>query len=192
MTRTTRSTRRPAALAALTALAAAASLSGSPASAEAVVYDARAVSAHAPGTAPESVEHANLDVPTGYARDRRNWHKVSFVEQHGVGRVITVDLAPRADTLAKLKRQRGVIAERYAGTYRELSFTVIHDEMKAARLFRARWTYTFAAPGTEDTSPFVTVYLKGGNRLQVVGSLQDADHVRFIRDHVVRSLTFPG
>ena len=49
-----------------------------------------------------------------------------------------------------------------------------------------------AEPGTEDTSPFVTVYLKGGNRLQVVGSMADADHVRFIRHHVIRSLTFGG
>ena len=187
----TRSTRATATLATALSLAAIAS-TGSPASAEAVVYDAHTVRSLAPGAAAETAEHASVDIPTGYARDRRSWHKVSFVEQHGAGRVITVDLAPRADTLAELKRQREVLKERYADSYRELSFTVVDDEMQASRLFRARWTYTIAEPGTEDTDPFVTVYLKGGNRLQVVGSMQDREQVRFIRHHVIRSFTFPG
>ncbi len=187
-----RTTRATAALAATLSLAALASTGASPASAEAVVYDAKTVRSLAPGAAPETAEHASVDIPTGYARDRRSWHKVSFVEQHGAGRVITVDLAPKADTLAELKRQREVIKERYADSYRELSFTVIDDEMRAAQLFRARWTYTIAEPGTEDTDPFVTVYLKGGNRLQVVGSMQDREHVQLIRHHVIRSFRFAG
>jgi hypothetical protein len=58
--------------------------------------------------------------------------------------------------------------------------------------FRARWTYTVEEAGTDDVDPFVTVYLKGGNRLKVVGSMADREHVTSIRRHVVRSLTFPG
>ena len=184
MTRSTRSTRL--ALLALP-LALVASLGGSPASAEAVVYDGRAVRSLEPGAAPETAEYATLDVPTGYDPDRRNWHKVSFVEQHGAGRVITVDLDPAANTLARLKAQRAAFADKYAASYRELSFTVIKDAAKADELFRARWTYTFTAENTGDVAPFVTVYLKQGNRLKVVGSMADREQLRSIRDHVVRS-----
>jgi hypothetical protein len=186
MSRTTRTT--TAALTAALSLAALTTLSGSPASAEAVVYDSKTVRSVSPSTG--DVETASVDIPTGYDRDRRNWHRVSFVENAGVGRVITVDLAPKADTLAKLKRQRGVIKDRYADSYREFSFTVIKDDAKAAELFRARWTYTFAAPGTGDPEPFITVYLKQGNRLQVVGSLQDKEQVKNIRRHIIKSLDF--
>ncbi len=185
--------RRTTLIATLTSAAALAGLAAAaPASAEAVVYDTRTVSSLEPGASPRTTEYASVDVPTGYTRDRRSWHKVSFVEQHGAGRVITVDLAPKADTLRELKAQRAAVRAAYADSYRELSFTVIRDEMQAARLFTARWTYTIAEPGTEDTDPFVTVYLKGGNRLQVVGSMQDREQVRFIRHHVIRSLVFPG
>lgn len=187
----TRSTRTLTALAGL-ALTATAALSGSPASAEAVVYDNHTVRSLQPGADPQTAEHASVDVPTGYTRDRRNWHKVSFVETHGVGRVITVDLDPWANNLQRFKAQRDAFAAKHADSYRELSFTVIDDEMEATRLFTARWTFTFEEPGTDEPAPFVTVYLKGGNRLKVVGALEDADHVRFIRHHVIRSLSFPG
>jgi hypothetical protein len=184
MTRSTRSTRL--ALLALP-LALVASLGGSPASAEAVVYDGRAVRSLEPGAAPETAEFATLDVPTGYDPDRRNWHKVSFVEERGAGRVITVDLDPHANTLARLKAQRAAFADKHADSYRELSFTVIKDDAKARSLFRARWAYTVSTENTGDVSPFVTVYLKQGNRLKVVGSMADREQVRSIRDHVIRS-----
>ena len=187
----TRSTRTFATLTGL-ALAATAALGGSPASAEAVVYDQHTVRSLPPGAPAATAEHASVDIPTGYDRDRRNWHKVSFVETHGAGRVITVDLDPWANTLERFEAQRDAFAAKHGDAYRELSFTVVDDELQAARLFRARWTYTVTTPGTDEPAPFVTVYLKGGNRLKVVGALEDAEHLRFIRRHVVRSLSFPG
>src|SRR5687767_3949148 len=59
-----------------TAAAAAVALSGlaMPAHAEAVVYESRNVRSNPPDAAGH--EYASLDIPTGYARDRLNWHTV--------------------------------------------------------------------------------------------------------------------
>src|SRR5690349_15170217 len=66
-----------------TALTAAAVASAAPASAEAVVYDTKNVKAVEPGNPPESAEWAGLDIPTGYTRQRLDWHTVGFFENHG-------------------------------------------------------------------------------------------------------------
>ena len=73
--------------------------------------------------------------------------------------------------------------------YREYRF-VVHDE-DGARV-TARWTYSDAAPGTEDVEPFSSVVLMGGNRLTVVGKESERTFVRDIRHHVVRLVAFPG
>ena len=56
----------------------------------------------------------------------------------------------------------------------------------------ARWVFSYAEPGTEDTEPFTSVMLMGGNRLTVVGKKSERKFVRDIRQHVVRSVVFPS
>ena len=54
---------------------------------------------------PSARESVRLDVPTGFVRDRRNAHKVTWHETFSGGRTISVDLAPRNDTVAELRGQ---------------------------------------------------------------------------------------
>jgi hypothetical protein len=179
---------RPVTTLAATAVTAASLALGAaavPAHAEAVVYETRNVKA----TLPDGgVEWAALDVPTGYERDRRNRHAVSFVEQNGAGRVITVNLRPKRDTLPELKQEREALMERYPGSYREFAFRVNGTDAEV----RATWVYTFRAEGTEDTEPYVSVYLMRHNRLRIVGKVSERKQVDFIKDHVVRSVVFPS
>jgi hypothetical protein len=177
---------RPAttlAAAALTAFAVGAAIV--PANAEAVVYETKNVRA----TTPEGgVEYASLDIPTGYDRDRINRHAVAFVEQHGAGRVISLDLDPEADTLRKIKQERRAMEEKYGDSYHQFAFKVNGRDAKV----RVKWVYTFSEDGTEDTEPYVNVYLVGGNQLRVVGKVSEREQVNNIRNHVVGSLVFPG
>jgi hypothetical protein len=170
------------------ALTAAAAVSASPASAEAVVYDTKNVKAVEPGNPPESAEWAGLDVPTGYTRQRLDWHTVGFFENHG-GRQILLDLHPESDTVDELRAERAALMEEAGDAYREYRF-VVHDE-DGARV-TARWVYSYATPGTEDVEPFTSVMLMGANRLTVVGKESERRFVRDIRDHVVRSVVFPS
>jgi hypothetical protein len=171
-----------------TAITAAAALSAAPANAEAVVYDTKNVKAVEPGNPPETAEWAALDVPTGYTRQRIDWHTVGFLENHG-GRQILLDLHPETDTVAELRAERAALMEEGGDAYREHAFVVHHEE--GARV-TARWVYSYATPGTEDVEPFSSVVLMGGNRLTVVGKESERRFVRDIRRHVVRSVVFPG
>lgn len=179
---------RPTTFAASAALAALAMTAvASPATAEAVVYKNKTVSSHEPGTDQANTEYASLDVPTGYVKDRVNWHTVRFVEQVPNGRVLAVDLRPEADTVEELKAERDAFAEAAGDSYHQYSFKV-NDEDAAVR---ARWTFSYAEPDSEGT-PYVTVVLMGGNRVQVAGDLGSRKAVDRIRKHVVRSVVFPG
>ena len=183
---------RPTTLAATAAALAAVALAAAatPASAEAVVYKNKTVSSHQPGTPEKSTEYASLDVPTGYARSRMDWHTVLFAEQVPNGRAIIVDLHPDADTVEELTDERDAFAEAAGDSYHEYAFKV-NDEDSAVS---ARWTFSYEEPGSEGT-PYVTVVLMGGNRVQVAGDAGAAGGrkaVDRIRKHVVRSVVFPG
>ena len=172
-------------LTAATAAAAALALGAAlvPANAEAVVYESRTVRA----TLPDGgVERATLDVPTGYERDRLDRHTVAFVERNGAGRVISMDLAPESDTLRELRQERRQLRKEYADSYREFAFRVNDRDSNV----RAKWVYTFRAEGTDDTEPYVTVYLMDHNQLRVVGKVSERKQVNFIKDHVVGSVEF--
>lgn len=155
-----------------------------PAMGEAVVYDTRHVKSNPPDRPGH--EHVSLDIPTGYAKIRTDWHTVSFVEKAGAGRTITVDLHPEADTVRKLRDERRALIRTAGDSYQEFAFRVNEPGSKV----RARWVYTWQPEGTEDTEPYVSVLLMGGNRLQVVGKVSDKEHVDRIRSDVRRSLRF--
>jgi hypothetical protein len=171
------------------ALAAAAVTAAAPASAEAVVYDTKNVGAVPPGSPPETREWASLDVPTGYSRQRVDWHTVAFLENVEGGRQILLDLAPEVDTVRELRAEREALKAEAGDAYHEHAF-VVHREDGAK--VTARWVYSYAAPGTEDVEPFTSVMLMGHNRLTVVGKESERKFVRDIRKHVVSSVVFPG
>ena len=183
---------RPTVLATVAATAAVGVIATSaPAVAEAVVYTSeRAAVRLTYGTdePPSARESVRLDVPTGYVRDRRNPHKVTWHEPFSGGRAISVDLAPRNGTVAELRAQRDRLAATGDADYRELAFRV--DRFPEGPV--ALWSYTFTEPGTGDVDPFVSVVLTGGNRIEVVGRLVERTHVRALRKHVVRSVQFSG
>ncbi|WP_148576018.1 hypothetical protein [Nocardioides caldifontis] len=156
-----------------------------PAHAEAVVYETKNVEA----THPEGgVEWASLDIPTGYEKQRLNRHSVAFVEQNGAGRTISIHLDPKVDTLGELKKERAALKKRYADSYREFAFRVKDRDSKV----RATWVYTFEAEGTDETEPWISVSLVRHNQVRVVGKVSERQHVRRIRDHVVRSVQVPS
>ena len=173
---------------ATTAAAAAVALSGLalPAHAEAVTYESYGITSNPPDGPGK--EHATLDVPTGYAMDRLNWHTVGFFEQVDQGRAIIMDLHPESDTVKELKAERAAFAEAAGDSYEELGFKVYDKDSKV----RARWVFTYAEEGTGDVAPFISVMLMGGNQLKVVGKLAEREQVEDIRKHVVRSVVFPG
>ena len=173
---------------ATTTAAAAVALSGLalPAHAEAVVYENYGISANPPDRPGK--EHATLDVPTGYAMDRLDWHTVGFFEQVDQGRAIIMDLHPASDTVKELKAERAAFAEDAGDSYEEFSFRVNDKDAKV----RARWVFTPEAEGTGDVAPFISVMLMGGNQLKVVGTVADREQVEEIRQHVVRSVVFPS
>ncbi|QIK65875.1 hypothetical protein G7072_05585 [Nocardioides sp. HDW12B] len=183
--RTTRST----ALAAAATAAAGVLATPTPAVAEAVVYTSERASVrltYGTDEPPSARESVRLDVPTGYVRDRRNPHKVTWHEPFTGGRAISVDLAPRNGTAADLRAQRDRTAATYGDSYRELAF----DVDRSAGGMTARWAYSFTEPGTGDVDPFVSVVLTEGNRIEVVGRLAEREQVRAIRKHVVASARF--
>ena len=173
---------------ATTAAAAAVAVSGLalPAHAEAVVYKNYGISSNPPKDGAK--EHATLDIPTGYAMDRMNWHTVGFFEQVDQGRAIIMDLHPESDTVGELKAERAAFAEDAGDSYEEFAFQVNDKDSKV----RARWVFTYAEDGTGDVAPFVSVMLMNGNQLKVVGKVSEREHVEKIRKHVVRSVVFPG
>jgi hypothetical protein len=185
-----RRTTRPTTITAVAAAAAVGVLaSTTPAVAEAVVYTSeRAAVRLTQGTdePPSARESVRLDVPTGYVRDRRNPHKVTWHEPFTGGRAISVDLAPRNGSPAELRAQRDRTAATSGATYRELAFEVDRADGEVT----ARWVYSFTDPGTGDVDPFVSVVLTEGNRIEVAGRLAEREHVRTIRKHVVASAVF--
>ncbi len=173
---------------ATTAAAAAVALTGTvvPANAEAVVYENHTVQSnppHRPGH-----EYASLDIPTGYEKDRLDWHTVGFFEKVEQGRAIIVDLHPKADTVKELRAVRAELIKDTGDSYREFAFKVNSNDSKV----QARWTFTYAEPGTDEVAPFVSVLLMSGNQVRFVGKVSERDHVRFIRQHVRTSVVFPG
>ena len=172
---------------ATTTAAAAVAFSGLalPAHAEAVVYDTYGVRSNPPERPGH--EYAALDIPTGYAMDRLDWHTVGFFEQVDQGRAIIMDLHPASDTVRELKAEREAFAEDAGDSYEEFAFRVNDKDAKV----RARWVFTYAEAGTGDVAPFVSVMLMGGNQLKVVGKVAEREHVEEIRKHVVRSVVFP-
>lgn len=185
--RTTRSTTLATTVAATAA--AVGVLSPAPAVAEAVVWSTERASVrltHGTDEPPSARESVRVEVPTGYVRDRRNPHKVTWHEPFSGGRAISVDLAPRNGTVPDLRAQRDRLAATEDADYRELAFRV--DRSSDGPV--ARWSYTFSEPGTGDVDPFVSVVLIEGNRVEVVGRLAEREHVRAIRKHVVASAEF--
>ena len=173
-----------------TAVTAGALAAAAPASAEAVVFDTKNVGARAPGHDADTTEWASLDIPTGYARQRLDWHTVGFFEEVGEGRQIILDLHPRTDTVRELRAERDALREEGGKRYHEVAF-VVHREEGAP--VTARWVYRYAAPGTDDIDdPYSSVMLMGGNRLTVVGSNAARPFVRDLRHHVIHSMTFGG
>jgi hypothetical protein len=160
-----------------------------PAAAEALVYDTKNVKAVEPGHGVETAEWAALDVPTGYTRQRFDWHTVGFIENVEGGRQIILDLRPEVGKVRELRAERAALEAEAGDAYREYRFVVHREEGSPVS---ARWTYSYAAPGTEDVEPFTSVMLMGGNRLTVVGKESERRFVRDIRHHVVRSVVFPG
>lgn len=161
----------------------------SPALAEAVVYETKRVTTqltYGTDEDPSTRETAHLDVPTGYDRARLNPHKVVFYEPFEGGRAITVDLAPRNDRVSEVRAQRARVAERYGDSYRELAFRVDRSTPTPT----VRWRYSFAEPGTGDTEPLVSMLLTDGNRVSVVGRMSEREHLRPLRNHVMRSVEF--
>jgi hypothetical protein len=156
-----------------------------PARAEAVVYETQNVKAEKAG---EYLEYAAIDIPTGYVRDRVNWHRVAWHERHENGRTIILDLHPRADTVAELAAERATLRAQAGSSYEELAYVVNGDEARVS----ARWVFTYTEPGTGDVAPFVSVILLRGNRLQVVGRLDEKEPVKRIRRHIVHHLVFPS
>ena len=157
-----------------------------PASAEAVVYKNKTVGAHEPHTPKKTTEHLSLDVPTGYARSRMDWHTVLFAEQVPNGRAMIVDLRPQSDTVDELTEERDAFAVEAGESYHEYAFEVNGEDSAV----QARWTFRYAEPESEGTA-FVTVVLIGGNRVQVAGDVDDRKAVNRIRKHVVRSVVLP-
>src|SRR5262245_59656765 len=170
------------------AVATAVVAAAAPAMAEAVVYDSQNVKSVEPGSKPQATEWASLDVPTGYTRQRIDWHTVGFFENQG-GRQIFIDLRPAADTVRELRAERKALKGEAGDAYHEYGFYVNRED---AAHVTARWVYSYAQPGTEDTEPFTSVMLMSHNRLTVVGKQSERKFVREIRRHVVRSVVFPS
>ena len=178
-----------ASVSALAALALSAGWGGSAANAEAIVYENHNVRAVAPGEPPSSAEHASIDIPTSYAKDRRSWHRWSWVETVGFGHVIHLDLEPRNDTPREVREQRARLADQGPSVYREHSFRVNNDDSRV----HVRWTYSHTAPGTDDTRNYVSVLLmRGGNRVKIVGDRADRSVLDQITDHTAQTISFPG
>jgi hypothetical protein len=156
-----------------------------PANAECVVYDNQSAQSNPP--MGPGHEYASLDVPTGYAQARLDWHTVGFFEQVDQGRAIIMDLHPQSDTVRELEAERATFAEGAGDSYEEFAFKVNDKDAKV----RARWVFTYAEEGTGDVAPFVSVMLMGGNQLKVVGQVAEREQVEEIRKHVVRSVVFP-
>lgn len=182
MTRLT--TPRPWLTAAALAVTALVAWSG-PATAAAVVYQTQQVTALAPGADPATAQHATIDIPTGYDRYRRSWHKVEWVEsvpRTPVG--ITLDLDPRHGTGRSVRRERDRLASS-GYDYRELQLSAF----EAGGRLLVRWVYTLRDPGAGGPTAYVTVYLTGRHdRLTVVGWDRDRELAKFVRHHVLHSL----
>ncbi|HEU4511508.1 MAG TPA: hypothetical protein VFR87_00230 [Nocardioidaceae bacterium] len=167
------------------ALAASALLGAGAANAEAVVYKTRNVEAVSPDG---GVEHAAIEIPTGYTRHKASWHKWYWYDDDN-GLTVALDLQPRRDTVKELEAERSTFMEEFGEGYEELEFTV---NGKDARV-RARWVFTHFEANTGNVDPYTSVVLmRGGNRILVAGSLPEQDLADRIRRHVVRTISFPG
>ena len=170
---------------ATTAAAAAVAVSGFvlPANAEAVVYETHDLRSNVPGGGHE---YASIDIPTGYAKDRIDWHTIAFFEQVDQGRTIIVDLQPEADTVRELKADRAELQGEES--YEEFAFNVNDKDAKV----RALWSFTYSEPSTGDVEPLISVLLMSGNQIKIIGKVEDRKHLRFIREHVRKSVAFPS
>lgn len=177
-----RRVRRAAATLLATAVAAGA-LVAAPAHGEAVVYETQDVTAEKPG---EHVAYAAIDIPTGYTRDRASWHQVVWHENVRQGRTISLDLRPDVGSVDGLAAERAAVAAQPG--YVEHAYVVNPLDDRVA----ARWVYSLPAPRAGRPDPFVSVVLLGGNRFEMTGRLDEKQHVKRIRRHIVRHLVFPS
>lgn len=182
----TRRPRRTALTATVAGAALASSLLGTAAAnAEAIVYKTRNVEAVAPDG---GVEHAAIEIPTGYTRYKASWHKWLWHDDDN-GLTVALDLQPRNDTVKELKAERAKFMEEFDEGYEELEFTV---NGKDARV-RARWVFTHLEANTGNVDPFTSVVLmRGGNRILVAHTLTERDLAERVRRHVVRTISFPS
>lgn len=166
------------------ALASSALLGTSAAGAEAIVYKTRNVQAVSPDG---GVEHAAIEIPTGYTRHKTAWHKWAWVENVPDGITIALDLEPQVDTVRELRAERRDVAAN--DTYEEFAFRVNEPGSRV----RAKWVFTVTQGNTDDVEPYVSVFLmRGGNRVLVGGRLAEQDLAKRIRRHVVRTISFPS
>jgi hypothetical protein len=156
-----------------------------PASAAAVVYETQPVTALGRGRVGLRRQRATIDIPTGYDRYRRSWHKVEWVESiRRTPVAITLDLDPRHRTQGSVFRERDRLAAS-GHDYRELEFSAYE---RGGRLL-VRWIYTLKDPGNDGPTAFVTVYLTGRHdRLTVAGWDRDRDLAKQVRHHVLHTL----
>jgi hypothetical protein len=178
-----------ASVSALAALALSAGWGGSAANAEAIVYENHNVRAVAPGEPPSSAEHASIDIPTSYAKDRRSWHRWSWVETVGFGHVIHLDLEPRNDTPQGDPRTAGTARgpgpprlprAQLPGEQRRLPGARALDVLAHGPGHRRHPQLRQRAPDAR------------GNRVQIVGDRADRSVLDQITDHTAETISFPG
>ena len=182
--------RTPLTATALTAALTAGALLGVPgAIAEAIVYENHNVRAVAPGEPVGSAEHAAIQIPTGYTRDKTSWHEWAWSGNVSDGITIWLDLQPRNDTVRELRAERARLRAQAGEDLREHAFRVNGKDAPV----RARWVFSYSEPNTGDVDAYVSVFLlRGGNRVLVAGTLQEMDLARQVRRHVVRTISFPS
>jgi hypothetical protein len=94
------------------------------ASAEPIVYETHNVRAVAPGEPVGSAEHAAIQVPTGFMRDKTSWHEWAWSENVHNGIAIWLDLHPRNDTVRELRAERAQLHAQAGEELREHAFRV--------------------------------------------------------------------
>jgi hypothetical protein len=156
-----------------------AGLAAVPAHGEAVVYETQHMTAREAG---RPVADADIDIPTGYTRDRGSTHQVTWRENVRRGRVISLDLRPEVDTVEELAAERAAVARREG--YVEHAYVVNGPDARVT----ARWVYAVPAARAGRPARFVSVVLLEGSRFEMNGRLDEKPHVKRIRRHIVRHL----